>query len=415
MSNKNQSQRIQDLRSRLSKPPEEWSGADVVEWLRHLELEQYAQNFSNLSVDGYIILDLTEEDLEGELNVSVRLHRKKLLKAIEELRQIEREPFMIPKQKTMVSMSIEPSSINANTRVRPPEVSMTHTPIEPPALPIDPSGPHLYVVSLEGPTEVNYRVGTEPVKIGRHSSNQISIIDESISRHHAQIEFVGGNFYLKDIGSMTGTFVRISQPLVLKRDMILEVGSYQFQVSDIFVPSDDRSEEDEPYVVLEICESPDETVERLIVHNESSIGRKPTNTLSFPEDPHMSNLHAKFNLIGNKFVFEDMESTNGSWLRLSSQGEKSAPYLLDRYVAFKIGNTAMYEVKLPVSAPEPESDSNTLDRSSCGDRCSICWDAERDCLILPCRHNVSCVKCIKNVKLCPLCRIAIKDIIKIYK
>jgi len=37
----------------------------------------------------------------------------------------------------------------------------------------------------------------------------------------------------------------------------------------------------------------------------------------------MSNLHAKINLIGKKFFFEDIASTNGSWLRLSKESEES--------------------------------------------------------------------------------------------
>lgn len=40
----------------------------------------------------------------------------------------------------------------------------------------------------------------------------------------------------------------------------------------------------------------------------------------------MSNLHCKINLIGEKFNFEDIASTNGSWLRLSKECEESDPY-----------------------------------------------------------------------------------------
>ena len=58
----------------------------------------------------------------------------------------------------------------------------------------------------------------------------------------------------------------------------------------------------------------------------------------------MSNLHAKINLVGKKFFFEDIASTNGSWLRLSKESEESSSQLLIHKTVFKIGNSAMYEV-----------------------------------------------------------------------
>lgn len=61
----------------------------------------------------------------------------------------------------------------------------------------------------------------------------------------------------------------------------------------------------------------------------------------------MSNLHCKINLIGDKFHFEDIASTNGSWLRLSKECEESQPCSLVHGTIFKIGNSAMYEVYDP--------------------------------------------------------------------
>jgi pSer/pThr/pTyr-binding forkhead associated (FHA) protein len=38
-----------------------------------------------------------------------------------------------------------------------------------------------------------------------------------------------------------------------------------------------------------------------------------------------------------KFIFEDMSSTNGSWLRLSNEQEKSDPHTLSNKDEIKIG------------------------------------------------------------------------------
>ena len=41
------------------------------------------------------------------------------------------------------------------------------------------------------------------------------------------------------------------------------------------------------------------------------IGRKNTADIPFPDDHHLSNLHAKFYLIDSKVYIEDYSSTNG--------------------------------------------------------------------------------------------------------
>lgn len=44
--------------------------------------------------------------------------------------------------------------------------------------------------------------------------------------------------------------------------------------------------------------------------------------------------------------------------------------------------------------------------------CSICFDNERNCVILDCNHFAICEKCSQKVKKCPICRIDIKKGIK---
>lgn len=127
----------------------------------------------------------------------------------------------------------------------------------------------------------------------------------------------------------------------------------------------------------------------------------------------MSNLHCKINLIGEKFYYEDIASTNGSWLRLSKEGVPSEEYPLQKKAVIKIGNSAMYEVT-NISPNSSERDKHSMcDRISKTQnpdvkdyeyKCIICWDAEKDCLICPCKHNVTCMKCIKSQRFCPICR-----------
>jgi diguanylate cyclase (GGDEF)-like protein len=58
-------------------------------------------------------------------------------------------------------------------------------------------------------TELGRRVqlGTAPFEIGRSSTNDLFIDQESISRHHARISFDGSSYWISDLGSTNGTFV----------------------------------------------------------------------------------------------------------------------------------------------------------------------------------------------------------------
>jgi diguanylate cyclase (GGDEF)-like protein len=58
-------------------------------------------------------------------------------------------------------------------------------------------------------TELGRRVQLSgaPFEIGRSSSNDLFIDQESISRHHARISFDGTSYFIADLGSTNGTYV----------------------------------------------------------------------------------------------------------------------------------------------------------------------------------------------------------------
>ena len=58
------------------------------------------------------------------------------------------------------------------------------------------------------------------------------ILDDSVSRHHANITF-DNQFYLNDAGSTAGTYIKITEQLVMEEDLIIEMGSNQFMVTKI--------------------------------------------------------------------------------------------------------------------------------------------------------------------------------------
>ena len=152
-----------------------------------------------------------------------------------------------------------------------------------------------------------YCLNEEGGRIGRHSNNEIVVLEESVSRFHSKIEFKEGRFYIADIGSTTGTFIKIQAKLELQEGQILELGSNQFLVEEI-----NCIDREEGELKLRIIEGLHADQEFCIV-NSATIGRKANNQsgISFADDLHLSNTHAKIEYIEGKFVLEDLGSTNG--------------------------------------------------------------------------------------------------------
>jgi chromosome segregation ATPase len=70
----------------LDTDPVAWKVRDVAAWLATVGLGEYASEFTSSSVDGDMLFELTEEDLEGTLAMGDGAQRRRLLDSIEGLR-----------------------------------------------------------------------------------------------------------------------------------------------------------------------------------------------------------------------------------------------------------------------------------------------------------------------------------------
>lgn len=87
MTNQLAMDKFSNLLDRVPKFPEIWTQEEIKIWLEIIGMEKYAPNFEEMGVDGYLILDLEEKDIEEELQIKTKLHRKKIQKAIEVLKE----------------------------------------------------------------------------------------------------------------------------------------------------------------------------------------------------------------------------------------------------------------------------------------------------------------------------------------
>ena len=68
----------------------------------------------------------------------------------------------------------------------------------------------------------------QPFRMGRREDNDLQLFDQRISRHHAQIDFLWGEFVLRDLGSSNGVFVngkQIEGPTTLRHGDLIEIGN----------------------------------------------------------------------------------------------------------------------------------------------------------------------------------------------
>lgn len=74
-----------------------------------------------------------------------------------------------------------------------------------------------------------YPLGTAPIAIGRSGENAVVLVHERVSRRHAQVEWDGERYLLRDLGSRNGTFLngrRIEAPEPLRHGDLIGVGGF---------------------------------------------------------------------------------------------------------------------------------------------------------------------------------------------
>jgi len=84
-------------------------------------------------------------------------------------------------------------------------------------------------------TRVRFELLEGVSQIGRHPEATISIVQPSVSGHHAEIENRDGEFVLRDVGSRNGTFVnkeRIESPVKLHHNDMIQFGDAMARFDD---------------------------------------------------------------------------------------------------------------------------------------------------------------------------------------
>lgn len=152
--------------------------------------------------------------------------------------------------------------------------------------------------------------------------------DNYLSAKHATFVYRENVLYLRDEGSHNGTYLRIRQPRTLEHGAHVMVGDELLRVELLSLRREYPMRED----TLMYISPPKDFKFRLVqvlrggrdgqafcsVNNDILVGREGSD-MNFPSDRHMSRRHARFTWSDGKLVVEDLDSKNGTFIRIDGE------------------------------------------------------------------------------------------------
>jgi len=396
-----------------SKAPALWTVADVGEWLQCIDLSQYRRNFESLKIDGSLLFEITDSDLDMDLSIKIRLHRVKLLEAIKKLKHYVPPPVV----QAAARLDLEEAKSDSDSEDQA-QVHAIRLPDQHEDSSLDASSTEVLVLkAVEGLLLNNiYIVGQAGATLGRHTaSNDIVVSESFVSRRHCDVKYIApGSFVLQDVGSTTGTFLMLQRPTLIVLNLMFQMGLSEFKAKSVRAGAN-------PILELEVFEGPAKHTTVKVDPEGVTIGRDPENQFNVREDSQMSSRHGRIYLQDGAFLLEDLGSTNKTWVRLSEEGARSRETPLAVGDVVKVGTTVltvlppdMSHFQSPVRAAVSEEPVDLTKSIAEEVACKICFARESNCALYPCGH-VFCDHCIANAHTCPVCRKPVRDRVKLFR
>ncbi len=139
---------------------------------------------------------------------------------------------------------------------------------------------------LEGPEkEKKFQINKEKFTLGKDKSNDLVLNDEDVSPHHAEICFRKGEFFIRDLGSKSGTFIggKQIQAVTLTSNTTIKIGkcTIEFIIKEVELSSVEKEDHlgniigkskkiQEIYTLIKKAASCDATI---LISGESGTGK----------------------------------------------------------------------------------------------------------------------------------------------
>lgn len=193
----------------------------------------------------------------------------------------------------------------------------------------------LVVIGQDGKPGREYELESEQTDIGREEGSILLVNDPYVSPRHARVQFRDGRFFIRDLESVNGVYVRLRAPERLQHADLVLVGLevLRFEVvSDAergLGPAAERGTQvfGSPAAprYARLCQRTVEGVTRDVYYptrEETVIGREVGDVV-FTTDPFMSRRHAAIarDPATSTFSLKDLGSSNGTYLAIRGERE----------------------------------------------------------------------------------------------
>jgi len=180
--------------------------------------------------------------------------------------------------------------------------------------------PRLIITAPDG--EISYlELGAHPVLIGREGNVDILLNGPEVSRKHARIVSMQGDYVLEDLGSANGTSLdgqSVKAPTTLKNKSQIRIADYT-----ITVECGPQAHGPSPALVGQSAPVQNKTF--ILPQGELELGRVNGNALVIP-DSSISRQHAKVHVEPNKITIIDLGSSNGTKVNGENIDQKELQY-----------------------------------------------------------------------------------------
>jgi pSer/pThr/pTyr-binding forkhead associated (FHA) protein len=191
----------------------------------------------------------------------------------------------------------------------------------------------LVVITQDGSPGRSYEITDLQVDLGRDEGGILLPNDPYVSPRHARLRRQGGQFFVRDLGSVNGVYVRLRRPEKLDHaDLVLlglEVLRFELvsEAEKALGPAMDRGTQvfGSPATTryARLCQRTVEGVTRdtySLYRDETIIGRE-SGDIVFTSDPFMSRQHAAITRdpYDASFTLKDLGSSNGTYLAIRSE------------------------------------------------------------------------------------------------
>ncbi|HMJ16236.1 MAG TPA: FHA domain-containing protein, partial [Polyangiaceae bacterium] len=202
-----------------------------------------------------------------------------------------------------------------------------------PAAPL--SSARLIVIAQDGTPGREYVLSGEQTDVGREEGNILLPNDPYVSPRHARVSRKNASFFVRDLGSVNGVYVRLRRPMKLEHADLVLIGLevLRFEVVSDAEKGLGPAAERGAHVFgspaaprfARLCQRTVEGVTRdvfYLTREETIIGRE-SGDIVFTSDPFMSRRHVAItrDARDGRFTLRDLGSSNGTYLAIRGEIE----------------------------------------------------------------------------------------------